>query len=130
MIKKLDLNMKPTYDTSARAKIPSHFIRKYEIPESTTNDFFIHHFWDMAWNNPFPEDENSGKALDACTHTLKHKFDELVYDSSRYMEEYSPLVVYLPDKWLMLKLMRACINCKTHKELWINSTIEYLFNEL
>jgi len=56
--------MKPTKETIKDGRISGYFIKKYEIPETTTHKFLIHHFWDIGWNNPFPEDENNGKVLD------------------------------------------------------------------
>ena len=66
LIQKLDINMKPKQETSKEGRIPGYFLKKYDISETTSRNFVIHHFWDIGWNNPFSEDENGGKQLGVC----------------------------------------------------------------
>ena len=46
--------------------------------------------------------------------------EDLVYHESRYTEDYSPLVIYVPSKMVLVKLMRACMACDDPSDLWIN----------
>ena len=46
--------------------------------------------------------------------------DEDVYAPSRYSPDYSPLLIYIPKKEVMFKMMRACIGVKCTSDLWIN----------
>ena len=32
----------------------------------------------------------------------------------------SPMIVYIPSKEVMFKMMRACLGCNHKEELWIN----------
>ena len=44
--------------------------------------------------------------------------EDLVYRSDRYVETYTPHVIYYPSKLLLFKLMRACIGVKKEEDLW------------
>jgi len=35
--------------------------------------------------------------------------------------EYGPRLIYMPRKEILIKLMRACIQVKTEKELWFGN---------
>ena len=45
---------------------------------------------------------------------------DLIYKIQRFSEENSPMIVYLPSKQLLFKMMRACFGCQTKEDLWIN----------
>ena len=50
------------------------------------------------------------------------KIDQNVYHESRYREEGSPNVNYIPRKEMMWKLMRSCIGVEDPNGLWINAS--------
>ena len=53
-------------------------------------------------------------------HDAEAEQVDLVYARSRLEQDFSPLVVYLPTKQLMFKMMRACSGCFSDKDLWFN----------
>ena len=52
----------------------------------------------------------------------------LVYAESRFKEEFSPMVIYVPSRLIMMKLMRACIACEFPGDLWIGG-LEYTMTD-
>lgn len=76
-------------------------------------DFLINSFWNIGWPDPFP-DEHSAIDQDF----LRDK-KELVYHKTRFVPDYSPPVVFIPNKIVMAKLMRACLGVTEIEELWI-----------
>ena len=47
-------------------------------------------------------------------------FSTLVYPAYRYVDEMSPMRIYIPSRYVMLKLIKGCLDCNTIDELWIN----------
>ena len=45
---------------------------------------------------------------------------DLTYTIDRYVEENSPVCVYIPSKLMMFKMMKACIGCHQPEDLWIH----------
>ena len=55
-------------------------------------------------------------------HTHHHPCEDhvnLVYNIERYLEENSPMCVYIPSKLVLLKMMRACLGIERVEDLWI-----------
>ena len=75
----------------------------------------INSFTQIGLADEFPYEETN----------LKKKFippqniDDLVYPSCRYQYDNSPYMLYIPNRLLMFKLMRSCINAKKVEDLWI-----------
>ena len=44
----------------------------------------------------------------------------LIYSKERTMTKISPSMVYLPNKAVMFKIMRACLDTYYIDDLWIN----------
>lgn len=71
--------------------------------------------------DPFPD----GQTQDFSDQSLLKnnnniKIDDLVYPEKRYVEGMCPLMMYIPGKYLMFKMMRACLGCKNENDLWFN----------
>jgi len=49
-----------------------------------------------------------------------HATEVLVYDKARFLEGQSPALLFMPSKPVMIKLMRACVEVQTPKDLWFN----------
>ena len=47
------------------------------------------------------------------------EYSNLIYDVDRYLEEMSPMCVYIPSRELIFKMMRACVGCTKVEDLWI-----------
>ena len=41
---------------------------------------------------------------------------DLVYPECRYHSDYSPLMLYIPSLWILLKLMRICVGVHFNNE--------------
>jgi len=45
--------------------------------------------------------------------------DVNVYPDFKYVEELSPSCLYIPNKEIMFKMMRACIKVRSAAEVWV-----------
>ena len=54
-----------------------------------------------------------------CAYLQKEIKANLVYDLKRYSEDYSPMCVYIPNRPLMFKMMKACIGVERVQDLWM-----------
>ena len=43
----------------------------------------------------------------------------LIYSLTRYLEDQSPMSLYIPNKPLLFKMMKACVGVNRIEELWI-----------
>ena len=66
--------------------------------------------------DPFPYENNKDEKL--LENKLPPETMELVYDRDRYMAKQSPKPIFIPNRKIMLKIMRACIGIKDEKDLW------------
>jgi len=48
-------------------------------------------------------------------------FKDDVYPKSKYFEESNPFCLYIPNKEIMFKMIRACIKVTEPEDLWINA---------
>ena len=117
----MNLGQRPNEETLKNSKISSKFLDKasrFVLKEEKQTDktFLINRFFDIGWADPFAAD-NDGLVKDQ----LLTDPEDLVYENCRYVQRYSPYVIYVPKKEVMLKIMRACIGCKQPKDLWIHS---------
>jgi hypothetical protein len=62
----------------------------------------------------------TGSTDDGDNMNIPTAVDDWVYSESRYIDGFSPYVIYVPKKEIMLKMMRACIEVKKEEDLWIN----------
>lgn len=76
----------------------------------------------MGLPDPFP-DESTVMDTNNCYNDPNSKFtvEDMVYPKSRYFDEYSPMIIYIPSKPMMVKIMRACMGCQSPADLWINN---------
>ena len=59
------------------------------------------------------EKEEKKEKLFICENT------RLVYDRNRYDPDNSPLMIYVPSREMLFKMMKACIDVDSIYELWI-----------
>ena len=64
---------------------------------------------------------NSNKqcSVDKGGHQKEKVTANLIYGLSRYEEDYSPMSLYIPNKPLLFKMMKACVGVNRIEELWI-----------
>lgn len=132
LVNGLNFEQRPTPQTLSAAKVPQIMLEKYQAIEKQGQaapmrlfkakpDKVLHKinsFFDIGWSDPFTEESPNG--LDLIKSIKLPSCADLVYHESRYNAKYSPYVIYLPTDDVMFKLMRACLDCKTESELWIN----------
>ena len=80
--------------------------------------------------DPFPPPAPKKGPKPAPVFQFAEKPSDLVYDKSRYIQNYGPNVIYIPSKAIMFKLMRSCIKCEDSLDLWVNSTTSHLLGNL
>ena len=79
--------------------------------------FRINTFWSLGLSDPFPDEATM---IDKqCHMTGKERFnlDENVYNM-RPINDFR--LVYVPNRIVLFKMMRACIDCSSPDELWLN----------
>ena len=88
----------------------------------------INSFTQVGLEDPFPNDdeyiEGSLDDVDPEVYRVPTKPEDTVYGESRFIEGFGPYCLYIPRKEIMLKLMRACVNCKEPSDLWFNQEIK------
>lgn len=95
---------------------------KYDIIDERHANFLINRFWTVGFADPYPDDDKHiiGSVDDAPDELQPpSNADDKVYPEGRYTAGNSPYCIYIPNKEVMLKLMRACIKVKTEEDLWI-----------
>ena len=109
----IDISSKVTKQTLKESDITMQTEKDLGMMKIEPKPWFINSFWTIGWPDPFP-DEHSNADKDF----LRNK-EDLVYQDSRYVKETSPSVIYIPNKVVMIKIMRACIGVTYISELWI-----------
>jgi len=115
--------------TKENSVIAKNFLIKYKMI-GEKNVFNINSFSTVAWSDPFPNDDKliTGSLDDGDDIKLPEKVDDWVYPESRYIKGFSPYVIYIPKKEIMLKMMRACIEVKKPEHLWFNTEARVIEN--
>ena len=84
-----------------------------------SNPFLVHTFWSIGMADPYPDEstmfEPDNKWIDGM-----FKIGTPVYPESRYREDQSPAMLYIPSKYMMIKIIRACMACEDPQDLWFN----------
>jgi len=69
----------------------------------------------MGWSDPFP-DEHSSIEPELVTMLSE---GQSIYHESLYNYDYSPFIIFIPSKLVMIKMMRACIAVDKKENLWM-----------
>ena len=103
-------------ETTEGAALPPNFYETYSAAfVHEPKSYFINSFEQVGLQDPFPDEESAYE----CEGRLPTDFGDLVYARSRYEDDKSPYNLYLPNKAIMFKLMRACINVANPNKLWL-----------
>ena len=73
----------------------------------------------MGLADPFPDE---GTIMDKNNELLSKNqmsIEKLIYPKSRYSYNYSPARIYIPSRYVMIKIIKACIGCTTPRDLWL-----------
>ena len=95
---------------------------RYDIIDDRMANYLINRFWTVGFADPFPDDDkNIIGSVDDTPDDLATpcRAEDRVYPDSRYTPGNSPFCIYLPNKEVMLKLMRACVKVKIVEDLWV-----------
>ena len=105
-----------------RNKLQKGDVQKYDLTEGQGQSFLINSFHKIGWQDPFPSEDN--KEFDEIDIDLNEKIasDPLqtnIYSSDKITGGESPMMMYIPNKLIMFKLMRSCIDVVEHFDLWV-----------
>ena len=113
MLGNIDISATVTKATEAEAKINYNLEQLMGVTTMQPREWLVNSFWSIGWPDPFP-DEHS-----AVDQEFLRDREALVYPPSRIVTEYSPLVIFIPNRVVLVKMMRACLGVQTEEELWI-----------
>ena len=113
-------------DTLAFSLLPDMFYKNFKrIFTTRVKPFNINNLETIGLPDPFPYEEKNIIAEgrlplpDSKTGVIPN-----VYRPHRYMKGNSPYCVYIPNKDIMFKLMRACLKVDEVEDLWCFSEDE------
>ena len=79
----------------------------------------VNSFHQIGMVNPFPKED-----LGECPK-IPETFTDNVYPEERMCRaDASPMCIYIPNRIMLFKIIRACIDAKTPEELWFNHNDE------
>ena len=79
----------------------------------------VHTFWSIGMADPFP-DESTAMEEDNTWIEGAFAISAPVYPKSRYLPDQSPAMLYVPSKYMMIKIIRACMGCTEPTDLWFH----------
>lgn len=84
--------------------------------------FLINSFPKIGLTDPFPNEEKSMNNEEDIELNNMMLMDPhvLIYPKCRISENNSPQPIYIPNRAVMFKLMRACIGITRPEDLWFN----------
>jgi hypothetical protein len=109
----IDLSRSVSAKTVTEAKVPAGLARRLKLDKPEYQPYFVNTFGGLAWPDPFPDKTSSVEP------ELLHDRQDLVYPPSRYRNEASPAMLFLPSKQMILKMMRACMGVTRIQDLWL-----------
>ena len=80
----------------------------------------INTFWSLGLADPFPDETTIMEKEKALDGEKQFTLEERIYPDSRYDPKEVPLMIYLPSRIMMWKMIRSCMGCKNVSELWFN----------
>ena len=93
------------------------WLRKYGLFSAEESSFHINCFKQINWPDPFPEETLPSVECKCC---VPESIEDYVYREERMNQaRRSPSVQYVPSVFVMLKIMRGCINVTHNDELWL-----------
>ena len=82
--------------------------------------FLVHTFWSIGMADPFPDESTTMDEDNKWIGPEPFTISQPVYPTSRYRPDQSPKIIYIPSRYLMIKILRACFGCATADDLWFN----------
>ena len=69
--------------------------------------------------DPFPDEATDLDKENDFVVSERIVVDKYVYPITRF-HEHSPRPVYIPSRYLMIKIIKACMGCQSKNDLWFN----------
>lgn len=94
-------------EARAGAALPKNFLTTYDLYDESPPMYNINSFQQIGMTDPFP-------AEDVGFHPpIPETYTDYVYPEARMNDpEASPMCIYVPNRIITLKLMRACIDVR------------------
>lgn len=112
-----------SYDQESHEnKISAIFLYKYEMMDEEFKPFLINSFAKIGLTDPFPRESKSMSNEEDIekNNSMLNNAHELIYSKQRIHSENSPYPIYIPNRAMMFKIMRACIGITRPEDLWFN----------
>ena len=96
-------------------------LSKYGLSEKT-KDYMINSFAKIGMPDPFPQNKEmmtTEEDKDLLDEVIAN-YDVYVYPDWKNDPYQSPKRIWIPNKAVMLKMMRSCIGIKNPEDLWTN----------
>ena len=124
-LKSVNISRKPLPDTIEEGKISFDFEKRYHTcinGKETINKrpWNIHSFWSLGMADPFPDESTMMDTDNQYVGPDKFNMSKLVYPKSRFTKEHTPMIIYIPSREMMIKIMRASMGCQRIEDLWFN----------
>ena len=90
--------------------------------DESVKHFLINSFPKIGLTDPFPNEEESmnNEEDTALNNMMLVDPHVMIYPKCRIIHNDSPQPIYIPNRAMMFKLMRACIGITNPNDLWFN----------
>ena len=107
-------------------ELRSDFFFKYaKVFDGVKKHYYLKSFEQIGMQDPFPTDKNNFD----FSKGLPEDHNDLTYHESRFMDDNSPKCLYLPSRFVMFKIMRACVDVTKVDELWFMHPEWHMFHD-
>ena len=104
-------------------EINEDFLEKYGLLVEEQKPYLINSFSKIGWADPFPNESlmmSDEEDRELFNQVKENPLKTFIYSKERTLTKESPSMVYLPNKVVMFKIMRACIDVTDKSKLWYN----------
>jgi len=121
----LDISKTVCSFTARAANLPFEFEQKYDLQLRDPSliekqPWLIHTFWSLGMADPFPDESTIVETLNQYISAEPFSLGTPVYPRGRMNPAQSPVTLYIPSRYLMIKMIRACLDCHNPYDLWFN----------
>lgn len=85
----------------------------FKLKKLRKSDKQTHHHHNRFKTKKQNDAKKEGDMEDDHHHERPKTVTDLVYNLNRYQHDHSPMIIYIPSKAILFKMMRACVGCKT-----------------
>ena len=114
--------------TNKECNFPKSIYKNYQYIGPDVKPNYIYTFDQIGIQDPFPFENDWKEDMPQIDDIPLPKDGIQVYPQKRLSSpHYSPRLIFLPRKELIVKMMRACICVEDTSELWFNRNEFYAF---